>query len=602
VKPVQLYRPRQILIWSLILTVVFEAITLLFRFVFTLQSNESTLSNVGWMTGGIRIHHGFFGVLLLLVALWIRSRQAVLVSWLIIVGGALIASDLVHHFLVLWPLTGDPQFSLVYPKPAPEADVPRRLLSWTAVLLVGEWAIRLVMLFTIVASLKRRSAASALAWLSVIFFEPILGWLLYLFIGRPPLAPWRRERLARLPGVLAPVFDRLREHPNITHPTQSPEIEQAVRLATRLGRLPILGGNAVELLTDYHETIRRLVVDIDEARDHVHLLYYIFTDDRTASPVIDALARAVARGVTCRVLVDAFGSRPYLGRLLPKLTDAGVRAWAVRPVGLFSPRTSRIDVRNHRKIAIIDGKVGYTGSQNLVDPVYGEGLTYEELQARVTGPVVLELQSVFVSDWYLEVEEVLQDPALFPDPHLTGDVPAQVLPSGPDLPYQNYHSLLVALLHGARERIFITTPYFIPDDALFQALQTAVLRGVSVHLVVSKKMDQYLVGLAQRSYYEQLLDAGVQVHRYRGKFLHAKHLSIDGEIAFVGSSNMDMRSFALNAEVCILFYDREVTAQLRAVQEGYLKRCERLSLEDWCCRPRLIRLVENFARLFSPLL
>jgi cardiolipin synthase len=179
---------------------------------------------------------------------------------------------------------------------------------------------------------------------------------------------------------------------------------------------------------------------------------------------------------------------------------------------------------------------------------------------------------------------------------------AQVLPSDPSYPMQNVQRLVVALLHGARERVVITTPYFIPDEPILQAMQTAVLRGVEVHLIVSQKMDQHLVGLAQRSYYQELLDFGVHIHVKRQKFLHAKHLTFDNHIALIGSTNMDIRSFRLNAEVCLLCYDERVTAELRQVQEGYFLRCNKLDAEKWRRRPMVLRLVQNLARLFSPLL
>jgi cardiolipin synthase len=279
-----------------------------------------------------------------------------------------------------------------------------------------------------------------------------------------------------------------------------------------------------------------------------------------------------------------------------------VQVYEVLPVGLFSPKSARFDLRNHRKIAVIDGKIGYTGSQNLVDARYKEDLTYEELVVRVTGPVVLELQYVFVSDWYLETEELLDRPNYFPEPQIAGKVTAQVLPSDPSFPQANIQRLIVALIHAANQRVVITTPYFIPDEPLMQALETAVLRGVEVHLVVSQKMDQRLVGLAQLSYYDALLAMGVHVHLYKYRFLHAKHVTFDDHITLIGSTNMDIRSFRLNAEVCLLCYDEGVTGRLREIQEGYFRRCIKLDRERWRRRAFVSRMIQNLARLFSPLL
>jgi cardiolipin synthase len=345
-----------------------------------------------------------------------------------------------------------------------------------------------------------------------------------------------------------------------------------------------------------------LIQDIDEARQSVHLLYYIFEDDVAGQSVAAALIRAERRGVQARLLVDALASRGARKKLLPELRGAGVEAYEMLPVGLFARRLARFDVRNHRKLAVIDGRIGYVGSQNIVDKNFKPGIIYEELVARVSGPVVAELQCLFADDWYLTTSRALEGADCFQEPSRTGNAFAQLLPSGPGYPTENNQRLFVAFIHGARERVVITTPYFIPDDALLQAMQTAVLRGVDVRLVVPYKADQILVGWAQRSYYEELLEAGVKIHQYREHFLHAKHLSIDDSVAIIGSSNMDLRSFALNLEVSLILYDREVTARLRHEQERYFAGSTLLTKEYWAKRSVLKKTGQNIARLFSPLL
>jgi cardiolipin synthase len=471
--------------------------------------------------------------------------------------------------------------------------------TWGIIYYASEWVIRLVMLVFVPF---RRPPAAANAWLLLVFFQPWVGLILYLAIGRPELPRWRTAKLRQLRPELEVVADRLQRHPNVFQPELPPRLMQAVHLARNLSLLPVLGGNSAELLADYDGAIARLVADIDAARDHVHLLYYIYADDATGRKVTDALARAVKRGVTCRVLIDALGARRPLRRLLPELTALGVTVYRVLKARLLRFARIRMDLRNHRKIAVIDGRVGYTGSQNIVDRNFKKGITYEELVVRVTGPVVLGLQFVFVADWYLESDQLLDTPAVFPDPHVTGDVPVQPLPSGPGWAPAAIQRVIVAMIHGARERVVITTPYFIPDSALLQALQTAVLRGVEVHLVVSKQPDQLLVSLAQRSYYQQLLESGVRVHLYHKAFLHAKHVSIDDEIALIGSSNMDIRSFLLNAEIALLFYSKDVTARLRAEQEHYFAGSDLLDREQWRQRSLLSKVAENTARLMSALL
>jgi cardiolipin synthase len=464
---------------------------------------------------------------------------------------------------------------------------------------VSEWVIRLVMLAVVPF---RRTPAAAKGWLLLIFFVPWIGLLLYVLIGRPTMPRSRVEQMARLPQAMAKVRERVLNHPNIFHPELTPGLEWTGYLAEKLGRMPPLGGNAAEIMVDYDAILARLAADIDRARNHVHLLYFLFAADTATAPVIDALGRAVKRGVVCRVLVDSMGSRSALPVLIPKLTALGVDVREMLPVGLFRFRRARLDLRNHRKIAIIDGLVALTGSQNLVASDFVAGITYEELVLRFTGPAVLELQYIFATDWFLETNAVLESRDVFPDPEITGSIPIQVLASGPDFPTQNNQRFIVALIHAARKQIKITTPYFIPDEPMLQALQTAVLRGVDVHLVVSEAAYQVIVSLAQRSYYKELLEAGIKVHLYQKSFLHAKFLTIDDHIGLVGTSNMDIRSFVLNAEHILVIHDPGMTSQLKTEQRRYIANCRALDLEQWRRRPFRVKLAEHLARLSSPLL
>jgi cardiolipin synthase len=469
---------------------------------------------------------------------------------------------------------------------------------WLNVFFAAEWAVRLTM---IVIVPFRRSPDAAKGWLLLIFFEPTIGLILYGLIGRPTLPAWRAQRHIEFEKLSRPIFERLAREPNIFQPDVGPELNKAVRLAEALAELPILGGNAIEVLADYDGFVDRLIADIEAARDHVHLLFYIVADDATTQRVIEALQHATDRGVVCRLLADSLGSRPDFERLLPRLEAAGILAEETMRVGLFH-RAGRLDLRNHRKIVVIDGRVAYAGSQNLVDSTFKPGLTYEELNVRLAGPIALELQAVFAEDWYVETGEFLGEDRYVPDPDVQGNVAAQALPSGPGYPRENNQRLIVSLIHAANLRVFITMPYLVPDDALLQALQTAALRGVDVTLVVPLQIDQYLVGYGQRSYYDDLMGAGVRICRYGKRFLHAKCVTIDDTIAWVGSSNLDIRSFALNAEIVVLMYDTSVYKRLAVEEERYLRDGEMLELERWRQRQPLVKLAENLARLLSPLL
>ena len=468
---------------------------------------------------------------------------------------------------------------------------------WTTLLIVSDWAIRLVML-PIVPT--RRSPEAAKGWLLFIFFLPWVGLLLYLLIGRPRLPRWRVERRGEYLDLIEPVRSRMRALPQLAAPPVDQQYQPSVRLATDLGMLDNLGGNAVELLTDYNGTIDRIAADIERALHHVHLCFYIFGDDARSAVVIEALGRAVARGAVCRVLVDAFGSRPSLRTLLPKLRVLGVAARVALPVRV-GRKTARFDLRNHRKIVVIDGHVGYTGSQNMVSANFKPGLTYSELMVRIEGPSTLQLQAVFGSDWFVESGEFIGEHA-FPLPNAAGNTPAQVLPNGPSTSTQRALRMAINLIYSARRRVVVTTPYFIPSQSLQDAMETAVLRGAEVHLIVDDRIDQFFVGNAQRSYYESLLLAGVKIHAYTEGFLHTKSVSIDGQMAWIGSCNLDMRSFELNEEVVALFFDQGIAAQLGALEERYMLGSVQIKLEQWRKRPFVHELMQNLTRLVSPLL
>ena len=469
---------------------------------------------------------------------------------------------------------------------------------WAWAFLIAEWAIRLVMLFYVP---QKRSPAAARTWLLLIFIEPFLGLFLYALLGRAYMPKRRLELHEEVSRLIKRKVKPLESH--VRRPDLPPEFLQAVRLAENLGDFPILSGNHVELLPDYDGAISRLVADIAAARRHVNLLYYLFADDKTGNRVADALIEAARRGVFCRLLLDSFASRRALRTLAPRLRAAGVEVVAVLPLGFFRRKAARLDLRNHRKIAVLDGRIAYVGSQNIVDADFKRGIVYEELVARVTGPVVHELQAVLLADRFFETEtEATEEEERFPTLDHTGDVEAQTLPSGPGYPFENNLRLVVALLFAAQKRVVMTTPYFIPDDTLLQAMTTAAQRGVEVHLVVSAKADQWLVGLAQRSYYEDLLAAGVRIHVYGTHFLHAKHLSIDDQVALIGSTNMDMRSFALQCEVSLLVYDETVVKALHGIQQRYFDGSSVLTPEQWRRRPLLVRLLQNLARLVDAVL
>jgi len=473
-------------------------------------------------------------------------------------------------------------------------------VSWQSLYVFSVWIIRIVMLIVVT---RRPKPDAAVAWLLVIFMFPWPGLILYLMIGSNQLPRRRIERHNALLAELETAARRIRSFANIVRPQLGQAQTAAVKLAENLGYLSICGGNDVIFLTHTTDVIDRLIADIDTARRHVHLIFYIFADDFTGRRVADALVRAAGRGVKCRVLVDSVGSRSMLKNLADSMRGRGIEVVGALPASIFRFYMSRIDVRNHRKLAIIDGRIAYTGSQNIVDEGYGRrDLAWHDLMARITGSVVMDLQAVFFMDWYYETEEILDTDAIFPVPEATGSTPAQALPSGPNYPTENYQRMVVSAVHSAQETVIITTPYFVPDDAFMQALEVATLRGVEIGIILPERYDQTLVGAASRSYYDDLLDAGVNVYLYTPGLIHAKTMCIDDSFALVGTSNFDIRSFALNFEINMVFYERAITEKLKEEQKCYLARSVKLTPETWARCPRIKKIGQNIARLMSPLL
>ena len=449
--------------------------------------------------------------------------------------------------------------------------------------------------------------AAATAWLLVIFFWPIPGLFLYLLVGRSKLPRERimkHERMVEHLERETAVISSIRE----SAPPELPErLAWFCNLAMTLGDMPITGGNDVQFITSIDEMVERLSSEIDKAEHHVHLLYFIVKEDKVTRPVFEALERASRRGVSCRILADSMGSSKFLKRTAPRLKKAGISVVGALPPTLFRriKAAARFDLRNHRKLAVIDGKRAYTGSHNLIDPTYGgkaKGRPWHDVTISLRGPVTAQLQRVFLEDWYVEAGSMPDDPSLFPDSGSPGQSLVQTVPSGPSYPTENYQRLVASALHYARRRVIITTPYLIPDESLLEAMEVAVLGGARVQLVAPEKSDQFLVGNAARSYYEQIMELGVELFLYQPGIIHSKTMTVDNDIAFIGTSNFDIRSFALNFELNMILYQGEALWTLRSLQESYIDESRRLSLEEWRKRPFVAEAIQSVTKLFSPLL
>lgn len=483
-------------------------------------------------------------------------------------------------------------------------SLPGWLLSIAWTLDIG---IRVLMLGIVPGN---RRPTTAMAWLLSIFFMPVIGLGLFLLFGNFKLS---QRRINRQREVNARVLEATKHLDIDDSELEAPDwVKSAAELNRNLGAFPIQEGNSVEFLTDYKESLRAMIAAINEAKLYVNAQFYIVGDDpEYAGPLLDALDAAVARGVKVRFLFDHLGSLriPGFRKLKKRLTRGGIEWRAMLPVSLIRWRWRRPDLRNHRKILVVDGAVAFTGSMNLIEPGYKRasahrsGRQWIELMARIRGPLVTGLDVVFTTDWSQETDENLMEHLSNRDvpPH-RGPITGQLVPSGPGFESENNLRLFATLMYSATERLTITSPYFVPDDSLLYAITTAAQRGVVVELFVSERGDQFLVHHAQQSYYPQLLQAGVKIYRYHAPMvLHSKCFTVDKEIAVFGSSNMDMRSFSLNHEVSVMLLGATAVAEVTQVQNEYRANSTLLTLEDWLGRPPLARYVDNVCRLTATL-
>ncbi|MFP5074415.1 cardiolipin synthase [Neisseria sp. WLZKY-1] len=467
---------------------------------------------------------------------------------------------------------------------------------------------------------KQRNVGSVFAWLIILFLFPIFGTLAYLMLGEPRLGAARAKRSGEMNRFYRGFAEKYLADRYLDIAGQvKPRYHGIGRIAERVTGLGATQGNAMELLSTTDEIVDAMLADIEAAQHSCLLAFYIIEPQGRIEELMSAVARAAQRGVDCAVLADAVGSLGFFdSRWAQTLRDAGVEVHASLPVGLLRTFFTRSDLRNHRKILVVDGKVGYTGSYNLVDPRFfkqdsGVG-EWVDVMMRCTGPLVLEMSAVFFADLAVEDDENLQGiqqyialhedriPTLLPENMAQGGIVAQVIPSAPDQSDRVIYETIVSAVHSATRRVTITTPYFVPDEPLLTALTTAAKRGVAVTLILPAQVDSLLVRYASRAYYPMLLAAGVDIALFEGGLLHAKTMVIDDDYALFGTVNMDMRSFFLNLEISLAIYDRPTTARIAALQQGYLADSRRISAEVWEKRPKWWGLVENTVRLMSPLL
>lgn len=473
----------------------------------------------------------------------------------------------------------------------------------SSAILVSHWLIVISLSARVIA--RRLPVGVSLAWLAVLFSVPFAGALAYMVFGGKRLDGRWVARLTSVQHAAQTSATMLRQDPCKASPKQGSPGHSLYRQALNATGLPAVHGNRMLLLDDYKSVFDTLIEDIRHARQDCRLAFYIWHEGGEADRVIQALLDASARGLRCKVLLDAIGSQSFLeGKCCSSLRAAGIEVAAA-----LSPALGRrADLRYHRKIVVIDSRVAFVGSQNLVDPRFfkknsGVG-QWVDAVARIEGPAVAQLCYFFEIDWCVETGSVFAEPApptqACPSPPDASLV--QVVPSGPAPYAETIHRLLLSAIYSARQSLTLTTPYFVPDESLMNALVSAAQAGVDVTLIVPARNDSFLVRHASEANYGELLEAGVSIALFGGGLLHTKSLVIDDCLGVFGSVNFDMRSFWLNFEISLLVYGTEFTLDIVALQKRYLANSALIDAGEWRRREFMRRTLGNVTRLLGPLL
>lgn len=461
----------------------------------------------------------------------------------------------------------------------------------------------------IVVLRRRKQPAATLAWILAIYVMPFVGSMLYLLIGDTRIERHVRRRRRRR-DVIAPTLARQTEGIESRHAGPGgadldPRIVGLARIATKVGGEPPSAGNDVTVFHDAERTFLSLSLAIEAAESHVHLEYYIFQPDDTGRAIGDLLIDKAGQGVRCRMLLDAVGCWNMPRAMIRRLEGAGVEVAFFLPVGL-NARLFRLNCRNHRKLVVIDGRIVYTGSQNVGDEYLGRKRRYgpwRDTHLRIVGPAAAQAQEIFVEDWHFATRrDIAGDEGLFPDVAKSGDSVVQFVASGPDRHRGALHVLLLSAVAAADRSITIITPYFVPDMGMIVALKAAALRGVRVQLLIPSRSDSRIVVWAGRSYYADLIQSGVEIYEFDDGMLHSKVVVIDEHWSLVGSANMDIRSFNINFEITGLLYDQALSRDLAADFAALRARARRITPDNLSDRRFGQSIVLGMARLASPLL
>ncbi|WCE28528.1 cardiolipin synthase [Vibrio sp. SCSIO 43137] len=461
---------------------------------------------------------------------------------------------------------------------------------------------------TIRVVLRRRAVSVSLAWLMIIYIVPVFGVFCYFLFGELNLGRKRAERAKQMFSPFGDWFNQLHDCQAHLPDLMSPQISKIDQLCTNRMSIPALCGNDLSLKSSPDDILLSIIKDIESARRQIRMVFYIWHPGGLADSVGSALIKAAKRGVEVNLLLDSAGSHRFFKSHWPAMMQqAGIRveqALAVSPWRVF---LRRLDLRQHRKIVVIDDEIAYTGSMNMVDPAFfkqnaGVG-KWIDVMLRVTGPTVNVLSAIHSWDW--EVETGKREFPVLPECLLDNSsaaMPIQVVPSGPGMPDNLIQQVLTLTINQAQKNVRITTPYFVPSEELLEELKMTAQRGVCVEVIIPKHNDSLMVQWASRAFYQELLEAGVRIYEFEGGLLHTKSVVVDEMYCLAGTVNLDMRSLWLNFELTLAIDSVAFTKQMHALQQEYIESSDAVSLEQWSKRKVHYRFFERIFFLFSPLL
>ncbi|MBU3557494.1 cardiolipin synthase [Polynucleobacter sp. Ross1-W9] len=466
----------------------------------------------------------------------------------------------------------------------------------------------IVFLFGIHLISARRPVGVAFAWFLIVILLPVVGIALYILIGERPVGRKLTRKIIRMNREYEKITEIMRQEYVADRQKLPVEGRALSLLAESKNGSPVVAGNKIELHTNSLKILQNFIDEINQAKKSLHLEFYIWALGGDADRVCDALIAASKRGVACQVLLDSLGSKNWFKSSWPaRFRAAGIKVTEALPIQIGRFQFRRADLRLHRKIFVIDGATVWTGSMNLVDPRTfkqdsGVG-EWVDAMVRIEGPVAAQFELTFAFDWSVDDPSItnFKDREPPASPHEGGAL-AQEFSSGPVYRDDILYQVLLSAIMDAREELTITTPYFGPDDGLIQALMAAAARGVKVTLIVPKLNDSTLVAWSSKSFYEDLMNAGVVIAEFHGGLLHTKSLLIDKRIAIFGSVNFDQRSLRLNFEISLIVYNVDFCAKLEKLIESYLAQSDYVNPKVWAKRPAWRRYLENAAHLTSPLL